>query len=59
MISRFPKKEIYYVEKLDDMVHTLYTFIKPGDMVITMGAGSIYKVGESLVNLIEEKGMPK
>lgn len=59
VISRFPKKEIYYVEKLDDMVHTLYTFIKPGDMVITMGAGSIYKVGESLVNLIEEKGMPK
>ena len=57
--ERFPEKEIHYVPQLDVMVNTLYTFIKPGDIVITMGAGNIHQVGESLVNLIKEKGMPK
>ena len=56
--ERLPEKEIHYIPKVEDMGRVLYDFIRPGDMVITMGAGSIYKAGEELVRLVKEKGMP-
>lgn len=52
-----PNKEIYYIEKTDKLFQTLYSFIKRGDMVITMGAGNIYQVGEKLSEYIKEKGL--
>lgn len=52
-----PDKEIYYIEKTDKLFQTLYSFIKRGDMVITMGAGNIYQVGEKLSEYIKEKGL--
>ena len=52
-----PDKEIYYIEKTDKLLQTLYSFIKRGDMVITMGAGNIYQVGEKLSEYIKEKGL--
>ena len=52
-----PNKEIYYIEKTDKLLQTLYSFIKRGDMVITMGAGNIYQVGEKLSEYIKEKGL--
>jgi hypothetical protein len=56
--ERLPEKEIHYIPHVEDMAKALYDFIRPGDMVITMGAGSIYRAGEELVRLIKEKGMP-
>ncbi len=50
-------KEIYYIEKTDKLFQTLSSFIKRGDMVITMGAGNIYQVGEKLSEYIKEKGL--
>lgn len=52
-----PNKEIYYIEKTDKLFQTLSSFIKRGDMVITMGAGNIYQVGEKLSKYIKEKGL--
>ncbi len=52
-----PDKEIYYIEKTDKLFQTLYSFIKRGDMVITMGAGNIYQVGEKLSEYMKEKGL--
>ena len=52
-----PDKEIYYIEKTDKLFQTLSSFIKRGDMVITMGAGNIYQVGEKLSEYIKEKGL--
>lgn len=38
-----------YVPSFDDMTDELKSILKPGDMVITMGAGDIYKAGELLL----------
>ena len=56
--ARLPHKDIRYVDKLEDVAGALYDCIRPGDMVITMGAGSITGVSEKLIALLKEKGMP-
>ena len=57
--KRHPGKEIHYVENVNEMAKALYDFVKPGDMIITMGEGSIYRAGEELIQLVEEKGINK
>ena len=57
--QRLPEKEIYYVETVEGVSQALYDFVKPGDMIITMGAGSIYRAGEELIQLVKDKGLKK
>lgn len=40
--------EPIYIENKDKIANFLAQFLKPGDLLITMGAGDIYKVGEDL-----------
>lgn len=40
--------EAVYIEKLEDIAPWLKANIKDGDLIITMGAGDIYTVGETL-----------
>jgi UDP-N-acetylmuramate--alanine ligase len=37
---------VHYIEKNEEIVPTLSSLVKPGDLVITIGAGDIYKYGE-------------
>jgi UDP-N-acetylmuramate--alanine ligase len=37
----------------DEIVRLLLDLIKPGDVVITLGAGDIYAVGEELLKMLE------
>lgn len=55
--ARNPDKKIYYVKNVEDLPNEIYHFIRAGDMVLTMGAGNIYRVGEKLGKIIEEKGI--
>lgn len=57
--QRLPEKEIHYVETVEGVSQALYEFVKPGDMIITMGAGSIYRAGEELIQLVKDKGLKK
>ncbi|HRU54637.1 MAG TPA: cyanophycin synthetase, partial [Candidatus Sumerlaeia bacterium] len=38
-----------YVSNMDDICNTLISLIVPGDVIFTMGAGNIWKVGERLL----------
>lgn len=49
-------QEVHYVANADDLPAYLMTFIKPQDLVITMGAGNINQYGLQLVALLEERG---
>ncbi|MCR4275120.1 MAG: UDP-N-acetylmuramate--L-alanine ligase [Candidatus Campbellbacteria bacterium] len=42
-------KQVESYETLDALSHTLSRSVEPNDVVITMGAGDIYKVGERLL----------
>lgn len=46
-------KDVCYISDRQEIIKYLTTVIMPGDLVITLGAGDIYRVGE---DLIEELG---
>ena len=50
MKDRYPDKEIYYVKDFEDIANYINKVAGPEDVVITMGAGDVYKVGELLVS---------
>ena len=45
---KYGHRNVIYVQDNDDIVPKVKELIKPNDIVITMGAGSIYKYGEKL-----------
>ena len=48
-IKEHGHKEVHLKEKHEEIVSLLQEIVKPGDRVITLGAGDIYKVGEDLL----------
>jgi len=46
-------RKVHYVEDKTDLPETLREIVHPGDVVITMGAGDIYKYGELFVDELE------
>ncbi len=50
-------RDIHFIRNLDDVLERLVTETRPGDLVITLGAGSIATLGARLVErLREERG---
>lgn len=47
--KKFPDKEVHFFEKFGDIARFVYDNADENDLVITMGAGDIYKVGEMLI----------
>ncbi|TVM00322.1 MAG: UDP-N-acetylmuramate--L-alanine ligase [Candidatus Brocadia sp. WS118] len=42
--------DIQYIPQLGDIVNVLYSRVRPGDIVMTMGAGDVWKVAYDLVS---------
>jgi UDP-N-acetylmuramate--alanine ligase len=51
----FGHKNVLYVENKNDVVKTLNDLIKDGDIIVTMGAGDIWKFGEKFVEGLNKK----
>ena len=51
--EQYGHKNVIYVEDKADVTETLKEISKAGDIIITMGAGDIYKYGEEFVNELE------
>ena len=49
MKNKYPDREIYYIKDFDDIVSYLRKSSKEGDIIITMGAGDVYKIGDMLL----------
>jgi UDP-N-acetylmuramate--alanine ligase len=43
-------KDVFYAEDLDAAVHQLKDILKSGDILLTLGAGDVWKVGEKWIN---------
>jgi UDP-N-acetylmuramate--alanine ligase len=52
-IKRYGHKNVRYVGALDEAVHALLDEARPGDMVITLGAGNVYRASEQLVEKLK------
>lgn len=48
-----PKKHIVYLPKLSEITDFLIGTIRPGDLVLTMGAGDIWMVGEEFSSYMD------
>lgn len=51
-IDKQTGQEVKYLQDKNDLATYLKEISRPGDLIITMGAGDIYKVGEELVSLM-------
>jgi UDP-N-acetylmuramate--alanine ligase len=47
-------RNIYYIESLDKLEKTLDSLRQPGDMIITIGAGNIWRYAESYMNHLKK-----
>jgi UDP-N-acetylmuramate-alanine ligase len=48
-------KNVIYVENKEDVTKKLKEITRAGDIVITMGAGDIYRFGEDFVKELESE----
>jgi UDP-N-acetylmuramate--alanine ligase len=44
-------RNVLFIPTKEEVVDQIFRIAQPGDMVVTLGAGDIYKVGEGLVSL--------
>ena len=54
MKVKHPDKPVYYVKDFEDIVKYIDKFADKDDIVMTMGAGDVYKVGDMLLNKADE-----
>lgn len=43
--------EVYYFKEFEDIAQFVYNNSEPGDLVLTMGAGDVYKIGEMILHM--------
>jgi UDP-N-acetylmuramate--alanine ligase len=55
-IHRYGHKDVRHVGPLDDAVRAALEELREGDLVITLGAGSISRAGEQLVEALKGRG---
>jgi UDP-N-acetylmuramate--alanine ligase len=54
-VKRFGHKDARYIGALDQAASTLREIVKSGDLVITLGAGTVNRVSEQLLTLLREQ----
>ncbi|MEX2456739.1 MAG: UDP-N-acetylmuramate--L-alanine ligase [Balneolaceae bacterium] len=53
--KKYGHRDVHYLEDKNELPSKLKEIVQPGDIVITMGAGDIYKYGEDFVELRKKK----
>jgi UDP-N-acetylmuramate--alanine ligase len=48
-VEKQTRQQVTYIADVDKIARYLTEIVEPGDLVVTMGAGNIYKAGEELV----------
>ncbi len=42
-------REVFFIPEKDEVVDQLFPYLRPGDLVLTLGAGDIWKAGRNLI----------
>jgi UDP-N-acetylmuramate--alanine ligase len=53
-IKRYGHKNANYIGSLDGAAKAIQEYLRRGDLVITLGAGGVYRAGEQLLGLLNE-----
>ncbi len=51
-LKRRGHEDVFYVKGLDEATRAVLKILKPGDLVLTLGAGDVWKIGEKIVKEI-------
>jgi UDP-N-acetylmuramate--alanine ligase len=54
-VERQTSKKVIYIADKDKIARYLSEIVEPGDLVITMGAGNVYRVGEELIEVLVQR----
>ena len=54
-IQKIKKDHCVLVPDLDNLSEEIFKIVKPGDMILTMGAGSIWRYCESFYNDLSQQ----
>ena len=54
-IRDYGHQRVYYMPAVDQIAESLRTIVRSGDVVITLGAGNIWKVGEELLGALRNR----
>jgi len=46
-------KEVFFADRMKDAVAYLTKYLQPGDILLTLGAGDVWKVGEQVLQELE------
>ena len=50
--------DVRYIGALENGPATLRDYVQPGDLVLTLGAGTVSRVSDQLLELLNEKSVP-
>jgi UDP-N-acetylmuramate--alanine ligase len=56
-IKSYGHKNAEYVGAVENAAEILRAHVREGDLVITLGAGSVYRAGDQLLTLLREQGL--
>ncbi len=48
----------YYVADRKELASELWNYLRPGDVLVTMGAGDIWRTGEEILRLLTSRPLP-
>ena len=51
ILEHDPSKHVFYIDNFEDIASFVYEKAGPGDLVLTMGAGDINKVGKMILDM--------
>lgn len=57
-IKSYGHKDAEYIGALDNAAQVLRDNVREGDLVITLGAGSVHRAGDQLLTLLREESVP-
>jgi UDP-N-acetylmuramate--alanine ligase len=58
-IKRFGHKDVRYIGPLENAAPALRDYVQAGDLVVTLGAGTVNRVSDQLLNLLSEQHQVK
>ena len=51
-------KAAYYIEDRKELASELWNYLRPGDVLVTMGAGDIWRTGEEILRRLTSRPLP-
>ncbi|MCK4259020.1 MAG: UDP-N-acetylmuramate--L-alanine ligase [Halanaerobiales bacterium] len=57
LTEQYENRPVKYFSNLEGIAEYLSDIVQPGDLVITLGAGDIYQVGEELLKILSGSGL--